>query len=60
MSKKVKPSKLGQEATELFDQAVQKELAELAAKGIPTLVIRDGKRITAIPKFKDGRWIVEE
>jgi len=51
-------SKLGREATALFDEAVQKELALLARKKIPTLVIVNGERVTAVPRKVGGRFVV--
>lgn len=45
-------------AVTAFDKAVQKELAVLAKKKVATVVLVDGKKIRAIPRKVNGRYVV--
>ena len=57
---KSKPSALAILGLKIFSEGVQDALKRLARRNIPTVVIKNGKRIKAVPTKVGGRYVVVE
>ena len=55
-----KPSAYARKAQAVFSAGVQDALKRLAAKGIPAVVVENGRRYEAVPRKVGGRYVVLE
>jgi hypothetical protein len=54
------PSPYAKYATRVFSKGVQRAYADLASKGIRTVVIENGRVVRAVPRRVDGAFTVME
>jgi hypothetical protein len=55
-----KPSPYAVKALSLFSSGVQRAYRDLARKGVKTVVIENGVRVSGVPRVSGGRFVVRE
>ena len=51
-------SPLARETQRVFEKGVRAQMADLAKKRVPTVVVVDGKVVRGVPRLVKGRYVI--